>query len=125
MTGVAGTSFVLFGIAGLGMTEMMIIGIIAVILFGKKLPDVAKQLGGSYREFRKGLGDFNSHMDAAEYSASSSTASNAYNSSHSSSSAYATSYHSVKARHSTSLPVYGSHWTSAGKPWGRRERGYA
>ena len=55
--------FVLFGFAGLGMTEMAIIGAIAVLLFGKKLPDVAKQLGGSYREFRKGLTDFQSNMD--------------------------------------------------------------
>jgi sec-independent protein translocase protein TatA len=53
----------LLGFAGLGMTEMAIIGAIAVLLFGKKLPDVAKQLGGSYREFRKGLTDFQSNMD--------------------------------------------------------------
>ena len=55
--------FVLLGFAGLGMTEMAIIGAIAVLLFGKKLPDVAKQFGGSYREFRKGLTDFQSNMD--------------------------------------------------------------
>ena len=48
---------------GLGMTEMVIIGIIAVILFGSRLPEVAKQLGGSYREFKKGLTDFSSHVD--------------------------------------------------------------
>lgn len=53
----------LLGFAGLGMMEMAIIGGIAVLLFGKKLPDVAKQLGGSYREFRKGLTDFQSNMD--------------------------------------------------------------
>ena len=57
---------------GLGMTEMIIIGVIAVILFGQRLPDVAKQLGGSYREFKKGLGEFSSHMttdyDSTSYS---------------------------------------------------------
>ena len=59
----AASSYPLLGFAGLGMMEMAIIGGIAVLLFGKKLPDVAKQLGGSYREFRKGLTDFQSNMD--------------------------------------------------------------
>ena len=59
----AAAPLALLGFAGLGMTEMAIIGAIAVLLFGKKLPDVAKQLGGSYREFRKGLTDFQSNMD--------------------------------------------------------------
>ena len=57
------TSYELIGFAGLGMMEMAIIGGIAVLLFGKKLPDVAKQLGGSYREFRKGLTEFQSNID--------------------------------------------------------------
>jgi len=56
---------------GLGMTEMIIIGVIAVILFGQRLPDVAKQLGGSYREFKKGLGEFSSQM-TTDYDSSSS-----------------------------------------------------
>ena len=52
---------------GIGMNEMVIIGIVAVVLFGKQLPSVAKTLGGSYREFRKGLNEFQkSFTDAAD-----------------------------------------------------------
>ena len=46
----------------LGMQEMLIIGVVAVLLFGKRLPEVAKSLGGSYREFRKGLSEMQAHM---------------------------------------------------------------
>ena len=45
---------------GLGMQEVMIVGVVAVILFGKKLPEVARSVGSSYRELRKGLHDFQS-----------------------------------------------------------------
>ena len=45
---------------GLGMQEVMIVGVVAVILFGKKLPEVARSVGSSYREFRKGLHEFQS-----------------------------------------------------------------
>jgi len=42
----------------LGPTEMVFFGVIALMLFGRKLPEVARNLGGSYRELRKGLTDF-------------------------------------------------------------------
>jgi len=52
---------------GMGMQELIIIGIIAVLLFGKRLPEVAKSLGKSYQQFRRGLtdmqGEFHSAMD--------------------------------------------------------------
>jgi sec-independent protein translocase protein TatA len=55
---------------GMGMQELIIVGIIAVLLFGKKLPEVAKSLGKSYHQFRKGLsdmqGEFNRAMDPGE-----------------------------------------------------------
>ena len=52
---------------GIGMNEMVILGIVAVVLFGKQLPSVAKSLGGSYREFRKGLNEFQrSFTEAAD-----------------------------------------------------------
>lgn len=47
---------------GLSPVEAMIVGVVAILLFGSKLPDVARSLGGSYREFRKGLTDFQDQM---------------------------------------------------------------
>ena len=42
---------------GLGPMEMMIVGVIAVLLFGKRLPEVGRSLGRSFVEFKKGLHD--------------------------------------------------------------------
>ena len=39
---------------GLGPTELIIIAVIILLLFGaKRLPDIGKGLGGAIREFRK------------------------------------------------------------------------
>lgn len=45
---------------------MVVIGVIAVILFGGNLPEVARKLGGSYREFRRGLTDVQEQFRMAE-----------------------------------------------------------
>ena len=34
---------------------MLVIGIVAVLLFGSRLPEVARSLGQTYQQFRKGL----------------------------------------------------------------------
>jgi sec-independent protein translocase protein TatA len=51
---------------GMGMQELMIIGIIAVLLFGKRLPEVAKSLGNSYSQFRKGLNEIQTSIDYSD-----------------------------------------------------------
>ncbi len=48
---------------GLSVQELMIVGVVAVMLFGKRLPEVAKSLGASYREFRQGLNEIQSQID--------------------------------------------------------------
>lgn len=63
---------------GLGPSEMVIVGIVAILLFGKRLPEVAKSIGKSYREFRSGLNEFHSAVDV--HSSESSSASSRYNS---------------------------------------------
>lgn len=42
---------------GLGPMEMMIVAGIALLLFGKRLPAVARSLGQGIVEFKKGLND--------------------------------------------------------------------
>lgn len=48
---------------GLSFQELAIIGVVAVLLFGKNLPDVMKKFGGMYRDFRKTLDDMRSQVD--------------------------------------------------------------
>ena len=50
---------------GLGMGEFVIIGVIAVLLFGQRLPEVARSLGKSYNQFRRGLSDIQSELDVS------------------------------------------------------------
>jgi len=42
---------------GIGSFEVVIIGVIAVVLFGSRLPEVARSVGQSYTQFRKGLNE--------------------------------------------------------------------
>lgn len=50
------------GIGGIGGAELMVIAVIAVILFGSKLPEVARSVGQSYTQFRNGLNDIQSSI---------------------------------------------------------------
>lgn len=55
---------------GLSFQEVIVVGIVAVLLFGKRLPEVARSLGSSYRDFRKGLAEFQGQVDFSDtYSA--------------------------------------------------------
>lgn len=46
----------------IGFGEMALIGVVAVMLFGSRLPEVASQLGKSYQQFRKGLDEIKSNI---------------------------------------------------------------
>lgn len=52
---------------GIGPPEMLILLVIGVLLFGKNLPTVGRQLGKSMMEFKKGLSDIQSEVTAATY----------------------------------------------------------
>lgn len=57
----------------LGPMEMMIVMGLAVLLFGKRLPEVGRSLGKGIVEFKKGLNEVTSGLDDASSSISSYT----------------------------------------------------
>jgi sec-independent protein translocase protein TatA len=63
VTGFSGAS--LLAVMGLGPTEMMIVAGIAVLLFGSRLPEVARSMGKSVVEFKKGLKGVEEEINSA------------------------------------------------------------
>jgi sec-independent protein translocase protein TatA len=55
---------------GLSPFELSVIGIIAVVLFGGNLPDVAKKFGASYAQLRRSLTDVQQQFREAQAEAS-------------------------------------------------------
>lgn len=52
------TAASLYGfIGGIGPMEMMVVGVVAVLLFGHRLSSVMHNLGRGAREFREGMKD--------------------------------------------------------------------
>ena len=48
---------------GIGTGELLIVGVIALLLFGSKLPGAARNLGKSLNEFKQGMKDNSSSTD--------------------------------------------------------------
>ncbi|MEQ8667827.1 MAG: twin-arginine translocase TatA/TatE family subunit [Pirellulales bacterium] len=42
---------------GIGMTELLIVSLIGLLLFGNRLPKVMRELGQGITEFRRGIRD--------------------------------------------------------------------
>ncbi|OGG26124.1 translocase [Candidatus Gottesmanbacteria bacterium RIFCSPLOWO2_01_FULL_39_12b] len=43
---------------GIGTTEIVVVGLVLLVMFGgKKLPELARGMGDSIKEFRKAVGD--------------------------------------------------------------------
>lgn len=51
-----------------GPPELLIIGIIALLLFGKRLPEVARSLGKGIVEFKKGVAGIEDEVDKSTHS---------------------------------------------------------
>lgn len=56
-----------------GPTEMIIILVIAVLLFGKRLPEVGRSLGKGLVEFKKGVRGIEDEVDSAASSSATKT----------------------------------------------------
>jgi len=46
-----------------GTTELIVIGIVALLIFGRRLPDVARSVGKSIVEFKRGMRDVKDEID--------------------------------------------------------------
>lgn len=51
----------IFGLPG--GAEWIVIGVVALLIFGRRLPDVARSVGKSIVEFKKGLRDVKDDID--------------------------------------------------------------
>lgn len=63
---------------GVSHTELLVLGLIALLLFGKRLPEVARSLGKGIVEFKRGMSGIEDEVRSASrttpsYSSSSST----------------------------------------------------
>lgn len=52
-------------LGSLGWPEMVILGILGVIIFGKRLPEVGRSMGKGIVEFKKGLKGIDDEIDDA------------------------------------------------------------
>ena len=50
-------------LAGLGWGEILLLGLLGVLLFGRKLPEVGRSLGRSIVEFKKGMKGLEDELD--------------------------------------------------------------
>ncbi len=48
----------------IGWQEMLIVGIVGVLIFGRRLPEVGRNLGRSFVEFKKGLAGIDEEIKA-------------------------------------------------------------
>jgi len=58
---------------GIGPMEMLIVGIIALLLFGKRLPEVARSLGKGITEFKKGVAGIEDDVHRSTYASTAPT----------------------------------------------------
>ncbi|MFN6127609.1 MAG: twin-arginine translocase TatA/TatE family subunit [Planctomycetota bacterium] len=51
---------------GIGTPELVAFGILALMLFGARLPEVARNLGSTYRGLKKNVDEFKREFQAVE-----------------------------------------------------------
>ena len=52
-------------IGGIGWPEILILGLVGLLIFGRRLPEVGRSLGKGIVEFKKGLSGMEDELDAA------------------------------------------------------------
>jgi len=48
-----------------GWSELILIGLVAILLFGRRLPEVGRSLGRGIVEFKKGLHEMSDEVESA------------------------------------------------------------
>ena len=86
----------------LGLLEMLIVMGVAVLLFGKRLPEVGRSLGRGIVEFKKGLNGVADELDDS----SSSSSISSYSSNHSSTRRYDEKPHGEAVYSDASVPKF-------------------
>jgi sec-independent protein translocase protein TatA len=66
---------------GLGMQELIVVAVIALLLFGKRLPEVARTGGKYYNKFRQGIADLQSQINLSDIYSPTTSGSSSYGSS--------------------------------------------
>src|ERR1700730_10845460 len=61
-------SAILAFLPNIGPMEMLILGFIALLLFGKRLPEVMRNMGKGITEFKKGMSGMEEEMHRSSYS---------------------------------------------------------
>ncbi|MDX2037181.1 MAG: twin-arginine translocase TatA/TatE family subunit [Isosphaeraceae bacterium] len=54
----------LFAFGMPGPTEMLVIGVVAILIFGNRLPSVMRSLGKSVTEFKKGVAGLEDDLES-------------------------------------------------------------
>jgi sec-independent protein translocase protein TatA len=62
----------------LGYGEMIVVGVVAILLFGERLPEVARSFGKGFAEFKKSISGIQQQFDASIYSAGEPTSSSTF-----------------------------------------------
>ena len=56
----------LFGILGLGPMEILVLLVLGVLLFGRRLPEVGRYLGKGIVEFKKGIKGLEDEVESSQ-----------------------------------------------------------
>lgn len=56
---------ILLGMFGIGSQELLIVAVVALLLFGHRLPSVMRSLGRGVVEFKKGVNGIEDDIDSA------------------------------------------------------------
>jgi sec-independent protein translocase protein TatA len=89
----------------LGPTEMLVVMGIAVLLFGKRLPEVGRSLGKGIVEFKKGLGGITEDLDLTSLTSTGTSSAHRYDEAPRSSSSASSSAGSSSSSHYTEASI--------------------